>query len=337
MSIKQAVLVLVVVGGVLGAVFVFTENKSVPHYLDDSPSLNREYWKHTIQKEGPHSAYQHFLEKNAKTSEINQHTATHVIGELFFELEGKEGIQYCDSSFGFGCYHGLFGVALASEGIPAIAEFDKLCLEIYGPLGTGCQHGIGHGVMEFVGGDRVSEALTLCEKTTQTTKLLGCTSGVFMEYFTPLAGIGGFERPQPREIDFNNPHAPCDSVDASFQESCYFELGQWYGSRLMGDYDEQASLCSTISDIAYRNRCYMGVGLISAPLSVYDKETVLATCKAMGLGEGPCRAGGAWSFFSNPRTRSEAHSICENADAQKQNICIGLADLTEGQHSGNEL
>lgn len=335
MRTKDFLIIGIFLGTALFA-FIFSEVGG-PTYTEDSESFNRDYWQHALHIRGSQDAYQEFLKKNSEAPAVRQHTASHIMGELLFDIEGKEGIRYCDSSFGFGCYHGLFSIALASESVSAISEFDRLCVEIYGPLGTGCQHGIGHGIMEFVGGDRVTEALELCKKTTQVATLLGCSSGVFMEYFTPLAGAGRLETPKSREIDLKHPHEPCPSTDPTFQDSCYFELGQSYGTRLPNQHEKQNELCSLVENNRFRDRCYMGLGLIASPLSGYDFDSVVSVCGVMREGEGACRAGAAWSFYSNPETRSQARSVCANPDAAKQQFCINLSDLTEGLEGKTQL
>lgn len=318
----------------LGTIFVGSNvaRFNAPTYNPDSTTLNRLYWLYEIEHVGPEKAYKEFKEKNGRIAFDYQHLSVHVFGELLYETEGLLGIQYCDPSFGFGCYHGFFGRALSEEGVSAVKELDAICVEIYTPLGTGCQHGIGHGIMEYVGGNRINEALELCKETTQLTPLLGCTSGVFMEYNRPLSTKEGVTlSPEPRPFDESNPYDPCISVDEKFRDSCFFELGQRYSLIFREDAVMQTTLCSGLHNSRDVRHCYMGVGADLAPAFAFDVDLILSKCAAMGAqGELFCRAGASWSYYADPEKREQSGRLCMMATEEDTNNCKQLADLTEG-------
>ena len=298
-------------------------------YSDTDPAFNRAYWEQQIQRHGAKDAYAEFKERTEKAPLARQHFAAHVMGDVLAEKLGTEGITVCDTSFAFGCFHGLFSAIIAKEGTAVIKELDAACVKAYGVMGTGCTHGIGHGILEYVGYENVAKALELCGLTTQKVPLLGCTSGVFMEYNQPLGGDPQNLVPGTRPFDPTHPYMPCTHVPQQFQASCYFELGGWLRTSISDDAAKRSGVCAGLSGEP-RSRCYMGIGSGSAHEHGYDMTASLAECAALApADEFSCRAGVRWGFYQVPETRVRANEACAYADAQ-QSACASLGDLTRG-------
>lgn len=299
-------------------------------YSDSDPAYNRAYWTQEIARKGAAAAYQEFKEKDADAPMGRQHFAAHVVGNLIAAAQGPAGITICDSSFGFGCYHGFFAQVIATGGTSLISTLDAACVAAYGKLGTGCQHGIGHGILEYVGYGKVNEALALCKQTTQLVPLLGCTSGVFMEYNFPLSGPADALVPSTRQLDTADRYAPCTSVPADNKDSCYFELGQWTRITL-NDYEKVDQFCGGLTGSA-RRHCYLGVGAIIPPLEGYDAEKNAQICTRFSTSdELACRAGVRWGLYQTPEHRTNADSACAYAQSATRAACLKLGDLTQGQ------
>lgn len=323
-------LLLIVVTGVCAYV-LYDSGTIGARYSDADPAFNAGYWKSQIAAQGSAKAFALFKQKNESAPSQRQHFSAHVFGSVLAEHDGVEGITSCDSSFGFGCYHGFFSKIISEGGETYIKKLDDACVKVYGPFGTGCQHGIGHGILEYVGYERVQDALRLCGDTTQRVPLLGCTSGVFMEYFTPLVQTGELLSQGQRAFDEARPQAPCDVVTAPFKESCFFELGHSYYTRFAADQKRLTQLCESVP-APYRSYCYLGLGDLAGPSSHYRVEQAIAFCDAFsGVGRVACRAGVAWSFFANPAYRSQGTDICTLNSPQETAECKRLADLTLGQ------
>jgi len=291
---------------------------------------DREYWIGQIKKLGAESAYNKFVEENNKIPPGAQHIRAHVIGEALFETEEVGGIAICDASFGFGCFHGLFTIGFASQGRAFIQESDTLCLERYGPLGTGCQHGIGHGIVEYAGHDNLNEALALCEETSQPTPLLGCTSGVFMEHNTPFTVLPDQDVLEPYPYSDEAPYGACEGVPEKYKQSCYYELGGYWEVVLKGDKFKMGELCSKIQSKVYRDSCALGVGNIIGPTNQYEVEESHRACsltpeRIVTL----CHAGAAWSMFSNPAHQEKARFLCKKLKGTEQDTCMLSYDLTQ--------
>lgn len=294
------------------------------------PAAARAYLAQEIVRQGPAKAYASFVAKNHTLPREDQHFSAHLMGEVLYAAGGVESIAICDSQFGFGCYHGLFGRAIAEGGVERIKELDDACVEAFGAFGTGCQHGIGHGILEYTGHDDISRALQLCGDTTQLVPLLGCTSGVFMEYNTPLAGDPESLAPQIRSFDALRPYEPCDEIDSAFQASCYYELGQWFIDTVSDETHDISSFCGALQGEA-RHHCYLGIGSSVAITVEYEPGQTVALCERFAAEDAlMCRAGAAWMFYANPEHRMHSKSICAYEDGERSARCTTRADFTEG-------
>jgi hypothetical protein len=296
----------------------------------------REKWSERIGKIGPENAYAEFKKEFSPMRYDQQHTIAHLFGTLLYEHEDAEGIKVCDGSYGFGCFHGFFSVILGDKGKDILPELDSACNET-GPGNTGCQHGLGHGLIEYYGHslDGLAKALEGCDRTTIFVNKFGCTSGAFMEFNIPvLLSVKNIDIAD-REFDPKDPYFPCTKVETRFRESCYFELGQWWEQVFNKDYTAIGKLCPNIKDETNRESCYLGIGHVLVPTHNYDIEDSVAACGKMPNEEGKmlCLAGATWQIFANPLTRSHTKHICETLPKNLVEKCLDKADLmgTHGQ------
>ncbi|MCH7883575.1 hypothetical protein IIA95_04175 [Patescibacteria group bacterium] len=294
----------------------------------------RQKWIGRIDAVGTERAYEEFKKMYASDRFKIQHTMAHVMGELLYEKKGIEGLTTCDSSFAFGCYHSFFGRAISEEGMDAIPKLDKACVKKYGPGGTGCLHGIGHGIIEYLGHDKLVTALEACRLTTQVNPLFGCTSGVFMEHNIPIIISAEKIQSKIREPNNENPYEPCNTiVPKEFRKSCYFEIGLWWKHVLDADFEKLGMLCKKIPEAEYRELCYLGVGTVVAPTSNFEAEKAIRLCEEM---PDPrpillCRAGASWVFFAVPEKRFLAQTVCKNPEQSDELYCLLKSDLFNGK------
>lgn len=330
MNQEKIILILILTLSIFFGVSALIWNTDIK-YSEDDPGLNRTYWSKVIDRVGESSAYDRFKQKNKNIENNSQHLASHVFGELLFEKIGVEGISVCDASFGFGCYHGFFTRAVSENGLPIIKELDDACVFAYTSLGTGCQHGIGHGIMEYFGYEDIELALDACKETTQLTPLLGCSSGVFMEYRTPLLYGDDFIDIVPREFNEENPYDPCERIVGKYRPSCFFELAGWWSGVLHGSYERMGNLCGDLYEEDRKN-CFLGVGTKIATQEEYNVQEIIGYCKDFEKGndERDCLSGASWSFFSDPEHRDKAPSLCSGLNIYDRTVCIKNADLTQG-------
>lgn len=305
-------------------------NAEIRHVDYEEESLK---WTNAIRESGAAQAYNNFKQAFAYDHFGTQHSAAHIFGEILFDEEGIEGLSYCDSTFAFGCFHSFFSKALHVLGEGVIGDMDSTCILKYGEFGTGCQHGIGHGILQYTGHKNLVEALELCRFTTQKVPTFGCTSGVFMEYNVPLINYGEDQAfvTRSRVLNPDKPYEPCPGLPYKFKESCYYEMGQWWDKVYDANYEKIGELCENILDQEFRESCYLGVGNVVAPTNLYDVAKTKKDCSLMPRDTGRlnCRSGASWSFFANPDYRDLASQVCDDLDEKTKEKCVQGSRLIE--------
>ncbi len=262
-----------------------------------------------IEKDGPSETYQK-LQKIYDGASGNAHSTFHILGEVLYSKLGISGISNCNDFAGFGCYHGLFIKAVSEKGIDEAYSIDKECVKIFGPLGLGCPHGIGHGLVEYFGYAKLQDALSICSKLTWQGSLFGCSAGVFMENNFRTVYKDG-----ESTITIREPHGslyePCRSLDVKFRQSCYFEQASWWRVALHSDYKKIGELCTGLKGLE-KDACLLGLGNSVSESSLYNKSLSIEACGQMpdDYSKVMCRTGSAWAFFANPDKRSLSESLC---------------------------
>lgn len=284
--------------------------------------LTRDEVLKLINKNGPEKTYLE-LKKIYDPSGAFAHTTVHLFGEVLYTKFGLSGINYCDNFAGFGCYHGHFIKAVSDKGLDIAIELDKKCVEKFGPMGLGCPHGIGHGLVEYFGLGKVKEALTICAKLSWQGPLFGCSGGVFMENNFPTVfdknGVGKVTTREPGDNLFE----PCQNLDSKFKQSCYFEQASYWNSVLNSDYDKIGKLCLSLGVVNQREACLLGMGNSIVEVSAYNANTLLLGCSKLQdkHSQAICVAGGSWAFFSNPDKRNESEGICRGLSTYEK-LCM---------------
>lgn len=285
-------------------------------------------WTRYVTEAGAEQAYTDFKTQYSPVSENVSHSAAHMLGEILYDTQGVAGVGVCDNTFAFGCYHGFFGKAVAAEGINVISELDKACIAKWGIKGTGCQHGIGHGIQTYYQDDKLVESLTACATLTWQEPIGGCTSGVFMEYNFKTMEMGQTNA-RTRKVTETNIHEPCDKVPEQFLQACYFEQPQWWQSAFKTDYKKIGSLCNSIKKISAREACYLGIGNSMSPTVEYDVDKTIANCKLIEQIEGQtlCRAGASWIIFANPKYSKDTDKLCDGLSEDYKHYCLQKSDV----------
>lgn len=287
-------------------------------------SAEQEHWRERINSLGADAAYEAFKADNESTPYGMQHAKAHLFGDVLYQVEGVAGVSTCDTAFAFGCYHSFFGRAIATEGLGVIHELDRACIDAYGLKGLGCQHGLGHGVLSYVGEENLDAALDECDTLTWDGPIGGCTSGVFMEYnFRTMEDPSGVSVREPEDGAL---HAPCRSIDEAFRLACYFEQPQWWQALFRDGegFVRVGELCGEVVDAAERRVCYMGTGNAISSVSNASIDRVIEECTHMPSSEGrtQCLTGGAWIISADPDRTEPWERICEDLTGSARETCL---------------
>ncbi|OGG56599.1 hypothetical protein A2680_04645 [Candidatus Kaiserbacteria bacterium RIFCSPHIGHO2_01_FULL_55_37] len=294
-------------------------------YRQGSPqtvSSERSHVESLFSGRTPAEALALFKNENATGTSAEEHTAAHLFGEALYRQEGLDGFSVCDGSFGFGCYHSFLGLAIAEHGPDVVKKLDEGCVRAYGPQGTGCFHGIGHGVLAYYGYGfaDVGRALSLCAQLSWKGQMSGCSDGVFMEYNFRVMEKDPTKKSRP--FTMSERYEPCLSV-REYPQACYFGLGSWWATALPQDASlssRMGEFCAKVKREDLRRACYRGIGYGILPQLRFEAEPGEAFCDAVATGVARvwCREGMAWAFYADPATRDKAHDVCTRGLSQSE-------------------
>ena len=204
----------------------------------------------------------------------------------------------------------------------ALKKFNQFCIDKYGTEVDPCQHGIGHGLMVYIGYENLAEALDFCHDIQKPVKLPdGCTGGVFMEYnFDTMGNAMGIARGQ-RALG-ESLYEPCDKLPAKYQPSCYYEQVDWWEKILDSDWQKISGLCGELSsDKENLNACYGAVGHYAVSGNDYDIDVVIGVCGAMPTAEIVYLCSERAAMFIAPDNLSGAYRLCEQLEIPYRERC----------------
>lgn len=203
------------------------------------------------------------------------HLLGHTVGDILYEQEGSDGIQYCTPDFRNACSHTIVIGLFLDYGEDAIPIISDACHKAPGGKGayTMCFHGLGHGVLAYTGYD-MEKATELCDQMGTEEyayrEASECIGGVTMEM------VSGVHDPDLWQIQLANylreddPLYPCtaDFISDRDRHMCitYWtpRLFQLAGTNLQKpdpDFFEQAfTFCQTLNDQEDRQTCFASFG-----------------------------------------------------------------------------
>ncbi len=254
------------------------------------------YWRARIHTIGSGAAHTEFVtsansfavstEERSQGTQILHHAA-HTFGEALYQEVGLAGAAVCGQEFGAGCLHSFFGLAIQEFGIgEGVKKLDMACTAETDALSREfCRHGIGHGILAYLGYsvEDLVHALRACHTvdTTEDDFRMGCGGGVFMEYnIRFLLRTDG--TPQ-RELTEKNMYQPCDSVSPEYQYTCMFwQPTWWFGPSQPEDLLKSArrisAYCQAFPAAASVTRsCFEGIGYV-LPQKTSDSALIAQSC-----------------------------------------------------------
>lgn len=289
----------------------------------------REQWEKVIHTIGGSDAYTLLKKRYAQAPHHIAHNSAHVFGEVLYKNGSLAYLPVCDGSFIFGCYHGFLGKVISERGIKALPDLDAICNET-GAERLGCHHGIGHGIINYFGEEKLKEALDACASLSWKKPVGGCTGGLFMEYNFRNAHLeeGGNTYVRPYTGD---PYTPCTMLSEKFRRACFYEQPDWWRRIFKEDYKKLGELCSGVNDVVNQEFCFIGTGRMAAQSMQYDKEKTILECARMPTPDAValCRAGGFLSIFDYTGTKTSL-DICNGLIQEKMERCLEKSQLFIG-------
>lgn len=326
---KRDIIVTCILAAVLAVVLVLgSQTSEQPSRLFDVPVVRAQF-EESIRTNGGQEAYRLFSRAYEDMPFGTRHTAAHLFGETLYEIEGVPGVVACDSAFDYGCFHGFFIEAVSTEGLAVVVPLDEACQTTSVELASSCQHGIGHGIIEFLGQEKLAEALELCAQIQRSGPLGGCFSGVFMQYNAPrVATQDGTLQQTVRPLeDSNDPYDQCPTLDARFKPACYYSLPLWWKNLYQPAYDRIGKLCDEVPEQEFRTTCFFGLGTVIASSSDFEPGTIIQRCSMIAVEDGRerCLRTAAHSVATRVGKMYEAQVVCAALPLSNQECPAGVS------------
>lgn len=252
----------------------------------DSFDMQRAHWESRVRAVGGVEAYEEFSRFALQNATGVQHQLAHAFGEGLYTVEGEHGVSVCDSQFSYGCFHVMLGKAIHTHGLAEINKLDALCRGSLLKSPEACEHGIGHGVVAYLGyaEDALVRSLGVCDTLRSPTSTLACYSGAFMEYNThTMLGSSATSR----QVIAGNLVAPCDTLAPKYRSTCAFWQPQWwmhgvYQTEIPDEslYHKIGALCDRVGSADATRFCYEGLGNITPQAAGYSPAISAMLCRA---------------------------------------------------------
>lgn len=287
---------------------------------------SNDYWKGIIDEVGPAKAYENLKSTMAKWTYSKAHQTLHVFGVALYEKFGLEGMNYCDGYQSFGCFHGFVASYLSDKGLSALNETTKICPRNQPLAESTCLHGIGHGLVDYLGKSHLNEAFRYCQKIGSMT-YRGCPQGVIMEYFIPIHRQAQMEY---SEFDENKLFGPCSELDGEFQKYCYTFVPLFYWpNTVIADPAKAESYCQTINQQLQQNMCLVSIGIRLSSKHDFDLESAWTNCSQMKALKSQvyCSVGVQWNGGARKQDIQSAEKFCDKLGEETKNCQDIINDL----------
>ena len=305
-----------------------------PNVARDTPSQYQkieEDWKRRFEEQDPERAYAEFLRAGNALSYYKAHSLSHIIGEIVFKRLGIRGIALCTPDFGYGCYHGFAGSALQDRGLALVADLNDACESVKNPrVAFGCIHGIGHGILAYVGNEELPRALEACVPLNDgVSDVGGCLGGIFMEYnYNTMRSLKGIDL---RPYDIPHAYEPCATqIPERFRAACYYEQPSWWRATFGGNnadtleqFKKVGRLCADIKGTSLRDICFRGAGNVIGPRSEYRPTVMRELCSAMPSdgSQDSCLHEALNHLLQSDKGKTELRAMCESKEISYEDLC----------------
>lgn len=283
---KRYLIVLTLCVLVLGGLFAVERDPS--HVVTRKPNIAEIVWMEKIRDVGGEAAYKELSILIAPLEPQPQHEEAHTFGAALYEVLGTEGLRICDSKFAFACYHEFLGRAISDLGLSSVVALNQACFDSLQDSPLSCQHGIGHGVVAYLGYDEkaLSRSLEICKNLPYSDPIGGCYGGVFMEYNMQIM-LG--EDGKLRELVGAEWLSPCDTLEDAYKPACAFWQTQWWNQVRIeqGHTDKKENFtfmgeqCRRYGSASLSRTCFEGIGNITPPEADFNPIKARGLCEAV--------------------------------------------------------
>ena len=246
----------------------------------DNLDTQVQYYQELLNRIGMIEA-QEALYKSGLPFTGQTHLLNHASGDFAYKKYGNKGILYCKEYFLASCFHAVILETIANEGVNTLEKTMESCWEKDITVASQCAHGIGHGVLAWVGYKNLTEALKICDGlATKDSRfpLFNCHDGVFMENLWAVHNDG---QPSPdRWIKHDDPYYPCNDpqIKEEWQAGCWANQASLMYQMFEGDVKKVGEYCDVVENKSYRENCYNNLARQIHPLTESNIDKTLYYC-----------------------------------------------------------
>lgn len=259
---------------------------------------------------GPHNTLEVLRQAEVATG-VDCHGSAHHLGRMTFSEYGAAASVSAEEACRSGMRHGMLEQLFVDRGIGNLAQdVGVLC-----PPNSSsfvrhqCLHGVGHGVMAWTAYE-IEDALMLCDRLSDQPSQSSCYTGVFME--NVVSGLAGEVGQRSTYVDREDPHYPCNALDARYVDACY-----WYQTSQMlnvfnRDLDLVAQACEEAPP-ASRRTCFGSYGRDVTGMYPRSPRTVAHYCSVPPTAQYrlSCIDGAARTLFWDESQQDKGLALCE--------------------------
>lgn len=251
------------------------------------------------------------------------HLLNHLSGDYLYKTEGLAGILNCKDYFLSSCHHGLILNAIAKEGTESLSKIMDICYERGNPVSVQCAHGIGHGLLAWLGYKKLPAALMQCEflhTQDPSFPIFNCQDGIFMENLWAVHEDGKPSR--DRWIREKERHYPCTEarLKESWRDACWSNQPSVMYQMFKGDLSQTAEGCEEAPE-KYRDMCFNGLARQIHPLTKGKVREVFSLCALLPENRrSACASTIATSDYA-VGGRKLPFEICAQSPAENKETC----------------
>lgn len=253
------------------------------------------------------------------------HLLNHTAGTYAYTQYGAEGILKCKDYFLQSCYHGFLIEFIAANGIESIGTVVAICDRAGVQVASQCAHGIGHGLLAWVGYKNLIDAFEWCDTIHDnhpTLQVGQCHNGVAMENNWAVHENGA---PSPdRWVDPEDPYFPCSDprIKAAWQDGCWQNQASVMVQLFEGDYAKTYEWCAKVPDPQHRDACLNNLARQIHPEAQGDPRRIDELCSIMTAEDrAMCIARNATAEYS-VGGRTLPFLLCDAEDEPSKNTCF---------------
>lgn len=258
------------------------------------------------------TSWKYLISLKDSPSGIRLHDFAHLIGSKMYIDLSLSAITKCDTSYAFGCYHGVVEEFIATKGVDTLTEVVDYCKKDQPQIALTCYHGMGHGLLTYYK-YKLVPALEKCDDLLSERDAPFCHRGVFMEFGSEFQN----------KISRNDPLWPCTTVDTIYKLTCYGYQMTYLSTLYAGDTQAIEKACLKAETLDYRNECLRGLGHLIGQQMIKSPEKAVKVCQKMNAASSDtCIIAAAQEMVFQGESNTEINEIlCKALSGTAKNDC----------------